>query len=712
MKIKSTKAKSAIITMAGLALIATGAVINHNNSVDRSADASLAPAGSTLSNVTCTEPGVRGSGSCDVDISSLNPALSGTLTFQIGNTPAYEIGTDTPGFNLTSSGSEAMLVDAGGNASGSGTLAYPNSILVNGVGSSIPVTRAGAASGVSNSLSGTVIFPNTMIYIGQNILSSGCDGPSDSGTACGSGITNIQFEDGGTQPLTIMGGGFGTVMSGLTGAIEFPGRLTLIGQSNRWTYYLTGVVFNEGDYPLTITDGIFSNSTSGGNIPTAPNLTGTVNLPSNTALITNGAFQDSGITGLTIADGGTFPLTITGNAFADSNITGNVNFPESTTLIDNSAFAGTKLTGVSFTDGGTYPLTINNEAFRNIGSLTGNVNFPANTELITNSAFAETKLTGVSFTDGGTQPLTITNSAFWGLAITGNINFPANTTLITNGAFDGNPITGISFTDGGTQPLTINNMAFSCTNITGTITFPTNLIAIDTAHVFWSDSTNGYWDEINWEWVETGNCIAFADNGVNLDSANIDAVIFSNTGGAPMANIHAQAFKPMTPFLNACSTGLNFDQAIVEFLAPDGVTPLLIENDFGCGMQIQDPELSVDGYELRGWHLNANFSDPALTFPWVPFAGMVLVDDLLVYGDWVEVTDGGDGGDGEDGKDGEDGENGTGGSGNGGNDVGVPNTGVNFDSTKAVANSMIVVGAVMIAFALAGGKIVARAKKQ
>jgi hypothetical protein len=403
-----------------------------------------------------------------------------------------------------------------------------------------------------------------MIFIGHSILSSGdgnC-GPSGTGSRCGSGITNVVFEDGGTEPLTIRESGFGSNIANLT-TIEFPGRLTNLGDTScphGWPQTLTSVVFNEGDFPFTITNGQFTDCT---------NLAGTIDLPSNTVLVTNGAFSRMSISDFTIADGG------------------------------------------------AYALTINNSAFSNT-SVSGSVNLPSNTTLLTASGFSDANIGSLLFADGGTRPLEISSGVFGRTNISGNVNFPANTQLITTGAFSESSLTSISFADGGAGSLTIGEGAFQCNDLSGTITFPANLVGID-AFAFWRSPAS----------------IACA---TGFDNEGLEGVIFTNPGGDSMVNVHAEAFRPGISFLNSCSTGITPVPAIIEFLGPDG-TPLLVENDFGCGMQIQDPGLSLDGWALNGWHLNSDFSDPALTFPWVPFTGPVVVDDLLVYGNWAELSE-------------------------------------------------------------------------
>ena len=222
--------RSIIAGISALALVAGVAVFNNINH-ENPADAALAPAGSTPSDVTCAAPGTRGSGSCDVDVSVIDPGLNGTLTFVLGNSGESDYGdggTMLPTFNSNTSGTEAMAVNSGTEAmavnsgsgiSGSGTLAIPNSILVNGTGSSIPVTQTRQGNiFVGISATATVIIPNTITFIGEG-----------SGSDPDTGVTNMIFEDGGTEQLTLWGGGLGIGMPNLT-EIEFRGRLACLCQ--------------------------------------------------------------------------------------------------------------------------------------------------------------------------------------------------------------------------------------------------------------------------------------------------------------------------------------------------------------------------------------------------------------------------------------------------------------------------------------------------
>ena len=403
-----------------------------------------------------------------------------------------------------------MINPSGGSSasvSGNGTLAIPNTIKINGAGSSLPVTQFAWGGIGSSSFSGTLIIPNSVEIVR--------DGPL-------SGITNatgLQFEDGGTSPLSFTSSGgsyfvdFGNNNSASIGTVEFPARL---------------------DY------------------------------------------------------------------------------------IANSAFCGSYFDNIVFNDG-PYPLTINNGAFCSMPYLTGTVNFPSNTTELSGTIFNNTPITGISFNDGGSYPLTITNTAFTGATtlIGTTINFPSNTTRIDNQAFIRTGIYGVSFTDGGDFPLSIENAAFACNRIEGTVIFPSNLVSLG------STSFGGEYD-----------C------GTNYpNNSGLDTVIFTNPGGNSLTGVSDSAFRPGVSFINACSTGQNPETAIIEFLGPDGVTPIETTNDFGCGAYTNGPSAgvidTVFGYRFNGWHLMQDLSDPALDFPWTPFANAVTVDDLLAYGDWI-----------------------------------------------------------------------------
>ena len=314
---KLDKKRKGVLAITAFMLIVASTFIKINLHSE-TVKAALAPAGTTPSNVTCTTPGDRGAGSCNVDVSTINSAFSGFMTFVLGDSGEMDNsdgGSPLPTWSINPSGAEANAVSSNDGISGSGTLAVPNSILIDGVGSPIPVTQmrtGNAASYISGSV--TLIIPNSIIFVGEG------NGNSPN--------TDVLFEDGGTAPLTVWAGGFGFESTSLT-SIEFPGRLTRFGQVTSWTAHLTDVTFNEGDFPLTISQGGFG---------TVPGMTGTVTFPSNTILITGNAFSGTGITGVSFNDGGTNPLVISGGAFSCANLAGTITFPSNLATIDADTF--------------------------------------------------------------------------------------------------------------------------------------------------------------------------------------------------------------------------------------------------------------------------------------------------------------------------------------------------------------------------------------
>jgi|GEM_PF-4170334 len=337
-KFRKSGAKKLLCAMSALALIATSGILIHNNRPEEvDATTGLAPAGSTPSNVTCTTPGVRGVGSCDVDVSTLpgTTGLSGKLTFVLGDSGEFsppDAGSIIPSWANNPSGLEANAVTSGGlwdsdigatipGITGNGTLAIPNSILVDGVGSPIPVTQTRSGNALSY-ISGSVdiIIPNTVIFVGEG---SG-----------GSPNVSVQFEDGGTEPLTIWSGSLNIESTRLT-TIEFPGRLTRVGQPSSWTKHLTNVTFNEGSYPLVISQGGLSVGAGSVNA----NLVGaSITFPSNTILIADNAFVNAGITNITFTPSGSNPLNIGSGAFSCTNLADTITFPSNLASIGEYAF--------------------------------------------------------------------------------------------------------------------------------------------------------------------------------------------------------------------------------------------------------------------------------------------------------------------------------------------------------------------------------------
>ncbi|MDR0591146.1 MAG: leucine-rich repeat domain-containing protein [Candidatus Nomurabacteria bacterium] len=342
----------------------------------------MAPDGTTPSSVTCTTPGPRGPSSCYVDASAIDSGLSGTIGFDFsGSAPA----------------GEADIVS--GSVTGSGTLAIPKSINVDGSGTIKTVTRMWQG-GLSNSstFSGTIIIPNTVQTI------------RDSAVGSAQNISTILFEDGGTAALTIDAGAFHS--SKATNVVEFPGRLTYMGSGVFNYSAITGVIFNEGPYPLTLTQGAFTNTTD----------------------------------------------------------------------------------------------------------------------------------------------------------LTGAINFPANLNTVAAGAFH-------------------------------------------------SDD--------DCQWFTPGQ-----------DTA-IDTVKFL---GDSITGVDNDAFKSGVKFITTCNANAA-KTADIRFLKRDGSTTAHQENNFGCGAYVDQPSVSEAGYKLLGWHLRADLSDAALTFPWTPYAGATLVENLPVYGDYTPLEE-------------------------------------------------------------------------
>ncbi len=225
----------------------------------------------------------------------------------------------------------------------------------------------------------SVTIPNTVTSIADGAF-RGC-----------SKLMSLTFAPGGENALTIGTASttYGVFAStGLTGVVELPERLTVLG----------GYTF-AGCKALT-----------------------EVKFPANSQVtaINNYTFQGSGITKIDL----TGIKTIGNYAFASCAQLTAVTIPTGVTSIGNNAFASSAVASVSLPNTLT---TIGNYAFQS--SKLGSVTIPASVTSIGTYAFKTTTLTAIEFELGGTAELTIGQYAFQNTRFT-TITLPARLTDI------------------------------------------------------------------------------------------------------------------------------------------------------------------------------------------------------------------------------------------------------------------------------------------
>ena len=225
----------------------------------------------------------------------------------------------------------------------------------------------------------SVTIPNTVTSIADGAF-RGC-----------SKLTSLTFAPGGEKALTI---GTATTTygvfasSGLTGVVELPERLTVLGGYT------------------------FASCTKLTEVKFATN--------SKVTAINQYTFQSSGITKIDL----TGIKTIGNYAFASCAQLTSVTIPTGVTSIGNNAFASSAVASVSLPN---TLATIGNYAFQS--SKLASVKIPASVTSIGTYAFKTTTLTAIEFELGGTAELTIGQYAFQNTRFT-TIKLPARLTDI------------------------------------------------------------------------------------------------------------------------------------------------------------------------------------------------------------------------------------------------------------------------------------------